>query len=158
VRIVLGIVSLALLLILAVVFLLAAWRTARQGQNSRESNLDPSRSSTKARRRGGYFLGFIFALSSPWNIGFWLAVIGSQQAMTAPRSFLNSLTLACAVVCGAICLDDCALRGGTLRCTRLRATRLASLDTTTHGIGHDLLWGQTGLPTLRLRCDSELLK
>jgi threonine/homoserine/homoserine lactone efflux protein len=102
VRIVLSVVSLALLLVLAVVFLLAAWTSARQGQNSGENNLDPSPSSPKARRRDGYFLGLIFALSSPWNIGFWLAAIGSQQAMTAPRSFLNSLTLACAVVFGAI--------------------------------------------------------
>ena len=52
--------------------------------------------------RRGYLLGLFFALSSPWNIGFWLAVVGSQQTATTAPSFLNSLMLACAVVLGAI--------------------------------------------------------
>ena len=47
-------------------------------------------------------LGLIFALSSPWNIGFWLAVVGSQQTVSRAPSFLNSLMLACAVVLGAV--------------------------------------------------------
>jgi threonine/homoserine/homoserine lactone efflux protein len=58
--------------------------------------------SPQDRSRGDYLLGLIFALSSPWNIGFWLAVVGSQQAMTHPRSIGDSLSLACAVVSGAI--------------------------------------------------------
>ena len=101
VRITLGIVSLGLLVILAIVFSLAAWKTARQGQD-RQEKPGISQSAANTGSRGGYLLGFIFALSSPWNIGFWLTVIGSQQAMTAPRSFFDSLTLACAVVLGAI--------------------------------------------------------
>ena len=44
----------------------------------------------------------MFALSSPWNIGFWLAVIGSQQATAMQRSFNDSLLLAGAVLFGAI--------------------------------------------------------
>jgi threonine/homoserine/homoserine lactone efflux protein len=44
----------------------------------------------------------VLALTSPWNIGFWLAVIGSQGAVAPSASFVNSLTLATAVVSGAI--------------------------------------------------------
>ncbi len=101
VRISLGVVSLGLLVILAIFFSLAAWKTARQGQD-RQEKTGISQSAANTGSRGGYLLGFIFALSNPWNIGFWLAAIGSQQAMTVPRSFFDSLTLACAVVLGAI--------------------------------------------------------
>ena len=52
--------------------------------------------------QGGYWLGFLFVLSSPWNIGFWLAVVGSQQTVMATPSFWNSLMLASAVVLGAL--------------------------------------------------------
>ena len=49
--------------------------------------------------RGGYFLGIGMALSSPWNIAFWLAVIGQQAGATL--GFLPSLLLATSVVVGA---------------------------------------------------------
>jgi threonine/homoserine/homoserine lactone efflux protein len=101
VRISIAVVSLGLLVILAIFFSLAAWKTARQGQDKQEKP-GVLQAAANTGSRGGYLLGFIFALSSPWNIGFWLAVIGSQQAMTMPRSFFDSLTLACAVVLGAI--------------------------------------------------------
>jgi threonine/homoserine/homoserine lactone efflux protein len=101
VRTVLGVISLALLLILAIVFSLAAWKTAR-GSQCRDQAIVTQAPSTSARSRRDYLLGLIFALSSPWNIGFWLAVIGSQQAMARPRSFADSITLACAVVFGAV--------------------------------------------------------
>jgi threonine/homoserine/homoserine lactone efflux protein len=58
--------------------------------------------SARQQSKNSYLLGLIFALSSPWNIGFWLAVIGSQQTMTTDHSFLHSLTLAGAVVLGAV--------------------------------------------------------
>jgi threonine/homoserine/homoserine lactone efflux protein len=102
VRVVLGVVSLALLLVLAVIFSLAAWRMSRRAQTSHEAHLNPPKSSRNGQGRGGYLLGLTFALSSPWNIGFWLAVIGSQQANIMHRSFTDSLTLACAVVFGAV--------------------------------------------------------
>ena len=101
VRISLVVVSLGLLVILAIFFSLAAWKTARQGQD-RQEKPRVLQAAANTGSRGGYLLGFIFALSSPWNIGFWRAAIGSQQAMTVPRSFFDSLTLACAVVLGAI--------------------------------------------------------
>lgn len=100
VRIILGVVSLVLLLFLAVVFSRAAWKTAHQ---QRHEDIAVSEIPAKAvRARRGYFLGLLFALSSPWNIGFWLAVVGSQQAMATPRTALDSLLLACAVVLGAV--------------------------------------------------------
>jgi threonine/homoserine/homoserine lactone efflux protein len=102
VRIILGIISFALLLVLAVMFSLAAWRMSRRDQKSRKMDSNSLEPSNKRQTRGGYLLGFTFALSSPWNIGFWLAVIGSQQANAMHRSFLDSLTLSCAVVFGAI--------------------------------------------------------
>jgi threonine/homoserine/homoserine lactone efflux protein len=51
-------------------------------------------------RRNGFFLGLTLALMSPFNIGFWLAVVGSQQR--ASHAFSNSLALAGSVVLGAI--------------------------------------------------------
>jgi threonine/homoserine/homoserine lactone efflux protein len=100
VRVFLGVTSLALLLFLAGFFSFTAWKTARR-QNAEHSN-SISPSTIAGNRRGGYLLGFIFAVSSPWNIGFWLAVVGSQQTSARAPSFLNSLILACAVVFGAV--------------------------------------------------------
>ncbi|MEP7015830.1 MAG: LysE family transporter, partial [Verrucomicrobiota bacterium] len=94
---VLGLISLALLLVLAVIFLRAAWKTARRGPAIEAQGM-----STTARGKGGYWLGFFFVLSSPWNIGFWLAVIGSQQSLLKTPSLLNSLGLASSVVLGAV--------------------------------------------------------
>ena len=51
----------------------------------------------------GYWLGFTIALTSPWNIGFWFAVIGSQQSAGPTQgTFVNSALLAVSVVSGAI--------------------------------------------------------
>ena len=97
VRTILGMVSLALLLILASIFSFSAWKTAHRLKNVDLADMPPD-----ARDKGGYLLGLFFALSSPWNMGFWLAVVGSQQTVTAAPSFLNSLMLACAVVLGAL--------------------------------------------------------
>jgi threonine/homoserine/homoserine lactone efflux protein len=92
VRIILGIISLVLLLVLAVIFSRAAWETARRTKSPAAPGLV-----NQARARGGYWLGLLFVMSSPWNIGFWLAVVGSQQTVMPTPSFLNSLILACAV-------------------------------------------------------------
>ena len=103
VRLTLGLISFALLLFLTFTFSRAAWQAARVqpvGRNSVEpSNPDFKRKQPLARRT--YLLGLAFALSSPWNIGFWLAVVGSQQTMATAHSFLHSLMLAGAVVLGA---------------------------------------------------------
>lgn len=95
VRMILGVISLALLLFLAVTFSIGAWRAAKKQNNHDEMEMN------QRRRLPGYVLGFTFALTSPWNIGFWLAVIGSQSDKLG-GSFLNSVFLAAAVVCGAL--------------------------------------------------------
>ncbi len=92
----LGIISFCLLLFLAFNFARGAWRAAHAARNS----IPPP-----ALRRGrarGYFLGLILALTSPWNIGFWFAVVGGQGAAQGHATFLTSLTLAASVVSGAI--------------------------------------------------------
>ncbi len=95
IRAALAVISLVLLLLLAAVFAVGAWKTARtQGAPS---------VAAAPKRRGlpGYFLGLTLTLTSPWNIGFWLAVIGSQSGTTA-GSFAHSVFLAISVVLGAI--------------------------------------------------------
>lgn len=109
VRLTLGLISFALLLFLAFTFSRAAWKTARLQSVGRDStvypprrepsNEDPGRRQSGSRRT--YLLGLAFVLSSPWNIGFWLAVLGSQQSMATDHSLLHSLMLAGAIVLGA---------------------------------------------------------
>ncbi len=100
VRLILGGISLVLLLFLAFVFARGAWRTARDHrlpEGPATEKIAPS------KRRGlpGYLLGLTLALTSPWNIGFWLAVIGSQSGNLG-GSFAHSVFLATSVVLGAI--------------------------------------------------------
>ncbi len=97
VRIALGATSLVLLLVLAAVFSRAAWKAARGGKNPDAPGL-----TKQAHAKGGYWLGLLFVMSSPWNIGFWLAVVGSQRTLMTTPSFWNSLMLACSVVLGAL--------------------------------------------------------
>jgi threonine/homoserine/homoserine lactone efflux protein len=99
VRQVLGFISLALLLILAAIFARAAWRSANKAATTSDA---AEVISPKTRRGNGYLLGFFFAVSSPWNIGFWMAVVGSQRSITNAPAFMTSLLLAGAVVLGAV--------------------------------------------------------
>jgi threonine/homoserine/homoserine lactone efflux protein len=100
VRQILAIVSFLLLLFLAGMFALGAWRAAR----SRDKPLDANDASGGRRVNGrrGYLLGLTLALTSPWNLGFWLAVIGGQQSVTRNPSLGNSLAFAVCVVLGAV--------------------------------------------------------
>ncbi len=91
-RLALGIVSTALLAALAAVFLYRAWRGLGAG-------------GAAAPTRAGYALGFAMALSSPWNLAFWLAVMGRPDL--AGRGFAAALVVAASVVLGA--LSWCAL-------------------------------------------------
>ena len=95
VRPVLGAVSLVLLLFLAWTFLAGAWRGWLQ-HRAGEPAPAPGRLDTT---HGGYLVGLTMALSSPFNLAFWLAVIG-QQASGA-LSLERSLVLAAAVVTAA---------------------------------------------------------
>jgi threonine/homoserine/homoserine lactone efflux protein len=97
IRTVLGAMSLVLLLLLAVIFSRSAWKTA-----SRAKDPDAPGLLNRTRAKGGYWLGLLFVMSGPWNIGFWLAVIGSQQTLVTAPSLLSSLVLAGAVVLGAL--------------------------------------------------------
>lgn len=90
----LAVVSFTLLTFLAVIFARAAWkilRTHRSGETV---------ASSEERKRRGFPLGLFFALTSPWNIGFWFAVIGSQTTQVA--NLQHSLALAASVVLGAL--------------------------------------------------------
>jgi threonine/homoserine/homoserine lactone efflux protein len=100
IRQVLAIVSFLLLLFLAGMFAVGAWRAARP----RNKPLDGSDASGGKRLIGrrGYLLGLTLALTSPWNLGFWLAVIGGQQSVTRNPTLGNSLAFAACVVLGAV--------------------------------------------------------
>ena len=92
-RFALGTASSVLLLILAGLFLSAAWRAWRD----RAAPL--ARPSRGAATRRGYLLGLGMALTSPWNLAFWLAVMGRPQSLEA--GIIGALTVACAVILGA---------------------------------------------------------
>jgi threonine/homoserine/homoserine lactone efflux protein len=101
VRVTLGIVSFFLLLLLATIFARSAWRAARSNRSSTADG--PTTEQLPARNRNrSYLLGLMFALTSPWNIGFWLAVIGGQRTLVQDPSLANSILLASSVVLGAI--------------------------------------------------------
>ncbi len=99
VRPTLGVVSVGLLLFLAWTFgkgAVVAWVVSRTlGAHAR---VLPVRRFDSTR--GGYVLGLTTALLSPWNIAFWLGVIGSQTGGAA-LGLAGSLTMAAAVVAGA---------------------------------------------------------
>lgn len=94
-RLFLALVSTGLLLALSAVFLRGAWRAWRQ---QRASIPDPPRLS---RSRGGYLLGLAMALTSPWNLAFWLAVMGRPESLGS--GIAGAVAVAGAVLCGAAC-------------------------------------------------------
>gem|GEM_PF-738157 len=108
----LGVLSFLLLLFLAFNFVRAAWRMARANagaararrphENSEDVPAAGSGAKAVPASRHGFLLGLILALTSPWNIGFWFAVVSGQGATQKQSTFLSSLILASAVVSGAI--------------------------------------------------------
>jgi threonine/homoserine/homoserine lactone efflux protein len=98
VRLALGVVSFVLLLLLAAMFARNAWRSACKLGANTDGKVDPK---ARQNKSSGYFLGLTIALTSPWNLGFWLAVIGGQQSVTSDSTFANSFAFAFAVVLGA---------------------------------------------------------
>ena len=97
VRLSLGVVSFALLLFLAAKFAHNAWRIAREHKAQQSEGLAAA---SPAKRDRTFLLGFIFVLTSPWSMGFWLAVAGSRSGATN-GTFVSSVVLALAVVVGA---------------------------------------------------------
>jgi threonine/homoserine/homoserine lactone efflux protein len=93
-REIMGVVSVALLVALSFVFLRGAWRALRADAAS------PAAPSRFDSRRASYFLGAAMALTSPWNVAFWLAAMGRpEMAGYAPPALL---VMAGAVIAGAL--------------------------------------------------------
>jgi len=90
----LAVASVTLLLFLAATFARSAWRIFRS-HRSNETSV-----SADERKRRGLLLGFFVALTSPFNFGFWLAVIGGLATQGA--SLQRSLAFAGSVVLGAL--------------------------------------------------------
>jgi threonine/homoserine/homoserine lactone efflux protein len=93
-RAVMGVVSVALLIALAVIFLRGAWRALR---SPRPAAAAPPRFDS---RRAGFLLGAGMALTSPWNVAFWLAAIGRPEM--AGYRLAELLAMAAAVLAGAL--------------------------------------------------------
>ena len=66
----------------------------------RDGTLSPPGPPAQDGARGGWIVGFTLALSSPWNLAFWLAVMGQQAAAGADAG--RALVVAGAVIGGAL--------------------------------------------------------
>jgi threonine/homoserine/homoserine lactone efflux protein len=102
-------VSVVLLLALAAIFFKSAWQAWRHraAAASHETAGSP-------RFRGSYLLGLTMALSSPWNIAFWLAVIGRPQSqlygVTGGLVVAGSVILGAGLWCLVFCTATARLR------------------------------------------------
>jgi threonine/homoserine/homoserine lactone efflux protein len=85
---ILGVTCVVLLLALSGLFFRGAWRAWR--------NSSPP---APARLGSSFIVGLTLALTSPWSIAFWIAVVG--QTRGSARSLQSSLLFAAAVVAGA---------------------------------------------------------
>ncbi len=90
-----GALSIALLVALAVLFLRGAWRAVAKGARA-EAKPAPAGSSV----HGAFGLGAAMALTSPWNVAFWLAAMGRPELAGARAGAL--LVMAAAVIAGAL--------------------------------------------------------
>jgi threonine/homoserine/homoserine lactone efflux protein len=102
----LWIVSRVLLVALAALYLRGAWRGLvryRGGDVSAPPGIDSA--------RAGFALGFFMALSSPFNVAFWVGVLGRPEL--AGLGIEAALIMALAVVAGAASwvVALCALAG-----------------------------------------------
>lgn len=98
--------SSVLLLVLAALYLRGAWQAWRAAR--RESGVAlPQRPSSV---RGSYLLGLTMALTSPWNLAFWLAVIGSAgggqgrlgSAFLVAGAVIAGAALWCVIFCSTV--------------------------------------------------------
>jgi threonine/homoserine/homoserine lactone efflux protein len=92
-----GIVSIALLLALAWLFMRGAWRAFRAGVRPEAK---PGADARFGAIHSGFGLGAAMALTSPWNVAFWLAAMGRPELAGAKASSL--LVMAAAVIAGAL--------------------------------------------------------
>ena len=93
-----GAVSVALLLALAWLFLRGAWRAFAGSGGPPADQPDPP--ARFASVPGGFGLGAAMALTSPWNVAFWLAAMGRPELAGARAGSL--LVMAAAVIAGAL--------------------------------------------------------
>lgn len=99
---VLGVASIALLIVLSALFFRGAQRAHRTREAERAAAPDagqPVRRSLFDGARGSFALGFTLAATGPWNLAFWLAAIG--QADVAGHGWTGTLALAAGVLAGA---------------------------------------------------------
>lgn len=80
--------SAALLLGLAAFYLYGAWRAA----------FSPDQKTKAISHVGGFFLAFTLALTSPWNLAFWIGVMGQPEIAAAGQ---NVAWVAMGVILGA---------------------------------------------------------
>ena len=92
-----GAVSIALLLALAWLFLRAAWRAFARGAAPQPT---PDAPKKFVSAYGAFGLGAAMALTSPWNVAFWLAAMGRPELAGARAGSL--LIMAAAVIAGAL--------------------------------------------------------
>lgn len=133
----LAVTSTALLFLLAGLFLYGAGHEWLNRTAAAARTVEPPPS-----RRGSYLLGLTMALTSPWNIAFWLAVIGRVQLQR--QGLGSALVVAAAVIGGAaswclvLCLAAARLRvrfGGPLwQIVAKGATGVLMLGFALHGI------------------------
>lgn len=107
----LAVLSTVLLLLLAWVFLRGAWAGLRAWRAGAAETVSGRFDGSRA----GFLLGFGMALTSPWNIAFWLAVIG--RAETTRQGLGASLVVALSVILGAA-------TWGAILCTAVVVLRL----------------------------------
>lgn len=90
-----GALSVALLLALAAVFLRGAWRDLRAPAPAVAASAGGF-----DQGRAGYLLGATMALTSPWNVAFWLAAVGRPEM--ARQGLPALLIIAGSVLIGAL--------------------------------------------------------
>ncbi|MDR3493728.1 MAG: LysE family transporter [Ancalomicrobiaceae bacterium] len=97
IRLIMGVTSILLLLILAGMFFKGAWSSIRAKLPEEVAADTPARFDS---RRAGFLLGAGMALTSPWNVAFWLAAIGRPEM--ARYGLAALLLMAAAVLAGAL--------------------------------------------------------
>ena len=89
--------SVVLLVVLALVFLRGAWRAWR----THRADAPPAPPAARFEStRGGALFGLTMALTSPWNLAFWLGAIG--RGATTEAGIVPALAIALGVLGGTL--------------------------------------------------------